>query len=153
VDSATLLEFTYILSEAAYTNTANLFLNTGGPGDDLLLLNNQTDTAGESVFASVSADVLDFTYCTNSGAGAPDSCISNFDGLSSDGLKIASTEIFQVDGRDTVFFLFGDGAGDTDVSDFVVRVQVAAVPLPAGGVLLLTALGGFAAMRSRKRRG
>jgi hypothetical protein len=29
-------------------------------------------------------------------------------------------------------------------------VQIAAVPLPAGGLLLLGALGGFAALRRRK---
>lgn len=36
--------------------------------------------------------------------------------------------------------------------DNINYTQASVVPLPAGGVLLLTALGGFATMRSRKRK-
>ena len=40
--------------------------------------------------------------------------------------------------------------GSTDGVDFDVEVQVAAVPVPAAGLMLLTALGGAAALRRRK---
>lgn len=44
--------------------------------------------------------------------------------------------------------LFTDGAGNDDFS--IRKIEVTAVPLPAGGLLLLGALGGLAALRRRK---
>lgn len=50
------------------------------------------------------------------------------------------------------FDLFFDAAGDSDsVGGFVDDVAINAVPLPAGGLLLLTALGGVAALRRRRK--
>ena len=54
----------------------------------------------------------------------------------------------------SVFFLaFDDQAGkidDDNHDDFLIRVNVAAVPVPAAGFLLIGALGGLAALRRRK---
>lgn len=44
--------------------------------------------------------------------------------------------------------LLGDGAGNDNFS--IARISVSAVPLPAGGVLLLGALAAVAALRRRK---
>ena len=48
-----------------------------------------------------------------------------------------------------VLAFFGDGRGDSDFDDMVVRISV--IPLPAGGLLLLTAMGGFAVARRKKK--
>ena len=53
-----------------------------------------------------------------------------------------------------VYAFFDDGspsgAPDLDYDDMVVQIDVQAIPLPAGGLLLLTGLAGLAATRRRK---
>jgi len=54
----------------------------------------------------------------------------------------------------TRFYLALDDSGannDDNHDDIIVRVDVAPIPLPAGGLLLLTALGGVAALRRRRK--
>jgi hypothetical protein len=56
----------------------------------------------------------------------------------------------------SVFFLAYDDqdglptSDDDNHDDYIVRVNVASVPVPAAGLLLLTAVGGIAALRRRK---
>ena len=52
---------------------------------------------------------------------------------------------------DSFYILFDDiAAGDRDFDDLVMRIDVAAIPLPAGALLLLSALFGLGAMRRRQ---
>lgn len=54
----------------------------------------------------------------------------------------------------TRFYLALDDSGadnDDNHDDIIVRVDVAPIPLPAGGLLLLTALGGMAVLRRRRK--
>lgn len=54
-------------------------------------------------------------------------------------------------GKSLYLFFDDDGANNDDNhDDLVVRVDVAAVPLPAAGLLFAGALGGLAAIRRRK---
>lgn len=65
-------------------------------------------------------------------------------------VRFALSAIFN-EGKSVYAYFDDSGAGnDSDFDDMVVRIDVAPVPLPAGGVLLLTALGGLAAARRRK---
>ena len=52
------------------------------------------------------------------------------------------------------FLAFDDGArSDDDHDDFLVRVDVTAIPLPASVLLLLAALGGLGVVSRRRRSG
>jgi hypothetical protein len=49
-----------------------------------------------------------------------------------------------------ISFRHTERVGGDNHDDFLIRVNVAAVPLPAGGLLLIGALGGLAVLRRRK---
>ena len=53
-------------------------------------------------------------------------------------------------GSDTLQVAFGDPTQKRKLGRGTIDLSVAAVPLPAGGLLLLGALGGIAALRRRK---
>jgi hypothetical protein len=51
---------------------------------------------------------------------------------------------------DRISFFSNEGTGGTDIAAFEFAIAPVPVPLPAGGLLLLGALGGIAALRRRK---
>ncbi len=131
--------FTFLGKEASYSNSAVELFGLTGLSDT---------TPGASIsFTQVFAGLLNFKFST---AGAGGAFIVNGVGSANSNLDMAFTSIFN--GGKSVIALFGDGGGgnDDDFDDMVVRIDVAAVPLPAGGVLLISALGGVAALRRRK---
>ncbi len=67
--------------------------------------------------------------------------LAGVDALSISGLQ------FTTDGG---FLTFQNGNDGDNIGAVLTSVTLAAVPLPAGGLLLLGALGGFAALRRRK---
>jgi hypothetical protein len=61
---------------------------------------------------------------------------------------------FDNETTDTFFLAFDDGegrSGDDNHDDYIIRVNVAAVPVPAAGLMLIGALGGLAALRRRRQ--
>ncbi len=63
------------------------------------------------------------------------------------GLSMAYGVVFN--GGKSVLAFFGDGRGDHDYDDMVVRIDL--VPLPAAGLMMLGALGGLGALRRKKK--
>ena len=65
------------------------------------------------------------------------------------GLNIAYSALFN--GNTSVITFFGDGVGDGDNDDLGVRIDVAPVPLPAAGWMLLAGLGALGAAAGRRK--
>ena len=126
LDEGTLIEVTFLGKEAGAQNYA---FSLGGT------ISNW-DAIGSSYITYVSAGTLDFSFSSNLGT------VASNDGTVGGDAAIGFSSIY-------AFFDDSGANGDRDFDDMVVRISV--VPLPAGGLLLLTALGGFAAARRKKK--
>ena len=155
LDGAANLIYTYIGKEAGSTN-AFLTSSTSSP-DELFLTANYGPFSGTvpgSSFETTmsSAGFLDFSFiglgtcCVEAGVFTNGLGISEFDGESNDGLVLAAALI----SSSTAYLMFGDGFGDSDLDDMVVRVDVSPVPVPAAVWLFGTALIGIFGFRRRK---
>jgi len=138
LDMASKVTYTYIAKQANAQNytialPSGMSLSNKGP------LNASFSVTDDGGF-------VDFLFRTIS-SGAQISEITN--GVGATGPLARKLDVaFLQEGSKSVLAFFDDGRGDSDFDDMVIRISV--VPLPAGGLLLLTALGGFAAMRRRK---
>ena len=124
----------YEAGKLAETETS-AFLLSGSP------LFNKTSAVGAS-FTFVGSGVLDFGFSSKAAGGTL---------AMNDGTFIGSAAIgfSQVNGR-TIYAFFDDSgaSNDRDYDDMVVKIS--AVPLPAGLVLLGSALAGLGLSRRRK---
>ncbi len=138
---------TYIGSEAGASNGAEL--EFGG-----YTFSNLTSSVGDSYTFLNSGAVayVDLKFFTNNLGG--NDYIDNDGGIASDPrLHMAFSDIRNAVGDVTsVYAFFGDGAGDQDYDDMVVRFDIAPVPVPAAGVLLLTGLAGIGAFARRRKQ-
>lgn len=129
------VRYEYLGSEAGNTNTA-AEVNFGG-----LFSNDGSTAIGETVDVLDDGGIVDFLFADTTDGES----IANGDFASaSAGLSMA----FYQESAGSFIVLLGDGFGNNDYDDIAIRIS--AVPLPAGAVLLLTGLGGFAALRRRK---
>lgn len=135
------ITYTYLGKEAGNTNHSIY------AGNQVLFLG--TDARGSVKTADQAmAGLIDFGFVTT----APNSALGTILNNGAANPNSANYAIGYFKLSDTSYLaLFDDiASGDRDFDDHGIRIDVTAVPLPAGGLLLLTALGGIAAMRRRK---
>jgi len=135
-----MIKVEYLGSEAGNENAA--FELTSGL---TALFNNRTSSIGDIASFIDDGGFIDFLFRDIS----DNQSIENGNtGIAPAGLSIAFSSI-SANGR-SVIALFGDGEGDSDYDDIAIRIST--VPVPAAGLLLLTAIGGLGFAKRRKRK-
>ncbi|MEL6792601.1 MAG: VPLPA-CTERM sorting domain-containing protein, partial [Pseudomonadota bacterium] len=133
-----MIRVTFLGKEAGADNS---FIElTGANGT----LNNKTSVVGDFIDFADAGGFVDFLFRTTNA----DQTVGFNPSITNGGisefapLSMSFSSIFTGDkGGDAVLAFFGDGRGDNDFDDMVVSIQI--IPLPAGILLMLTALGGL----------
>lgn len=162
------LTFTYLGSEAKFGNALVSF--NGGSGVTPVFSNFDLDLRSGSYEESVigatetttirSLSQLDIAYCTDRNRDsdikdAKEGCIFNSGAYKRDGqhLEIGVSGVFDHNGKKTVLLFFGDGVDrdDSDLDDMVIAISATPIPLPAGLMLLGSALAGLGIAGRRRK--
>ena len=152
------LVYTYIGKEAGSTNrfksstNSNIFITADhddSSGTFSATAAATATTAETWEIVQDSAGYLDFSFqglatCCNLNPGT----FTNGVGPSYAGLSLA---VALFNNNKTAYLMFGDGFGDHDFDDMVVKVEVSPVPVPAAFWLFGTALIGFVGMSRRTK--
>lgn len=144
-----LITFTYIGYEAGNENS--VFRDKNGAE----IFNTATTNTGATYQFIIDASpktLVPFRFATD--GALTDGCefFQNGNGLGRNANRNCSLAFSSIFGDDNhVYALFGDGAGDSDLDDIVMKISVETVPLPAAGWLLIAGMGGLAAMKRRKK--
>lgn len=136
------IRVTFLGKEAGNQNTASMDL-IGSTGT----LNNKTSSAGDFIQFKDDGGFVDFLFRNvNQGKQIENGGTGEFAAAP---LSMSFSSVFDGAYGDAVIAFFGDGFGDNDFDDMVVRIEI--IPLPAGILLLLTALGGLVFVGRRRQ--
>lgn len=127
--------FTYLGREAGFQNEFSAFSTT--------LFDTFTSSVGDAsgVFVAGSG-ALPFTF-TSRGFDT----VAN-DGVATTGVRLAFSELFN--GGRSVLAFFDDRTSDIDYDDMVVRIDIAAIPLPATAWMFIAGMGGLMLLSRRR---
>ena len=101
------------------------------------------------VAAYFPAGILPFSFTSGNGSSIANSGVALNTNLADIGMAFSA--LFN-NNRSALVFFDDNGAGpDRGFDDLAMRVDVAPVPVPAAGLLLVAALGGLGAAARRKR--
>jgi len=140
VNSAANVTYTYVGREAGYTN--NFLVD----GVQKFTTNPQTGPGTTALQVTGGAGLLNFSFTTND----PATAIHNAGGATPTGTSDFAIGYARI--SDTEWYAFFDDRGNHfDLDDLVVRINVAPVPLPAAGFLLLGGLGVMGAVARRRK--
>ncbi|MET1414838.1 hypothetical protein ABVF61_21375 [Roseibium sp. HPY-6] len=149
LDGEAKVTFTYLGFEAGRANSAAS--TTGFGGDSFVNKGAGASEFGDQikdVFSSnVTPFLLDFFFSSSNSVTTE---VADNDGTIDGDLTLAFGPIFN--GGTSVFAFLGDGSGDDDFDDIVVRIDVAAVPIPAGLPLLVGGMGMLGYMGWRRKK-
>lgn len=143
------LLFTYLGDDAAFRNKS---FTLGG----MALFDTDTATPGDTKSVALHpAGLVDLLFTTNGGFSKPDGSIENGVG-GTVGLSMGFS--LSADLK-TAYAFFDDGgsapglggAVDLDYDDLAFSITATPVPVPAGGLLLISGLGALAVARRRKQ--
>lgn len=150
------IRFTLLGWEAVFINTftsgANSFASDGSGGNV-----GTWNTAGIASFLRTTLPgLVSFDFETDGGPGSTKSVFNGTNGLPAGGnVNFFASMVGDPTAKEgNSLYLFFDDDGNTqddNHDDLVVRVDVAAVPVPAAGFMLFGALGGLAALRRRRK--
>jgi hypothetical protein len=145
LDESVRLKFTYIFSEASNTN----FLSTiGGKG-----FSTDTATIGDSFTVKLNG-LLDFAVGTTQPVDRVSSIVNN--GLADPGSQSPTRFgiAFLSFGGDPAWYVALDdiAQGDRDFDDLIFKVELAKIPVPAAGFLLLGGVGALGALSRRRKK-
>lgn len=143
------LTFTYMGTEAGNTNFSDSQLSW----DNTALFNNKVTPVGTSVIsthANLGSGLIPLLFRTLAEHTGGIVATAANGGPIAAALSIAYSEILF---GNTVYAFFGDGLGDSDRDDMVVKITATVVPLPAAGLLFPTALAllGYFGWRRNRR--
>jgi hypothetical protein len=141
------VSFTRVGAESGYNNdflvNGSVVLSEAGDfGNGQNFLTYGNGASFETILATLSGTTLQFD--SRDASGVQNAAV----GASPFGIFVDKSK-----SKHTVLFLAFDDQiqnDDDNHDDFVVRMEVSAVPLPAAGWLLVAGLGGLVAMRKRK---